>query len=176
MFYLETGRLILAATPLDVLKERLTHDDTFTADMPIADRPRLVTFPATWPGDARVIFPRLIEQLEANPDDKLWDGTLVERTTLTAIGQLGCKGQPDENGVIEIGYSLVPEAQGRGYATEIVGALTEWLLEQPSVKTVTAECLETNHASVRVLRKTGFENAGKKPSDEGTLLLWERRA
>lgn len=176
MFYLETQRLILVATPLDVLKKRLTHDDTFTADMPVASGPRLVTFPATWPGDALVIFPRLIENLEANPDNELWDGTLVERATLTAIGQLGCKGKPDENGSVEIGYGLIPEVWGRGYATEIVGALVFWLRKQPGVKMVTAECLATNPASIRVLQKTGFKNVERKPSEEGLLLLWEHNA
>ena len=174
-FYLETQRLVLVATPLDVLKGRL-EQDTFTAELPLASGPETVTFPAAWPGDALVIFPRLIEQLEANPDDEPWDGTLVERGALTAVGQLGCKGKPDENGLVEIGYSLIPEARGRGYTTEIVGALVRWLLEQPSVRVVTAECLETNHASVRVLQKTGFEQVGQKSDGEGTLLLWERKA
>ena len=175
MFYLETQRLILVATPLDVLEKRLTHDGTFAAKVPFTTGPKLVTFPATWPGDALVIFPRLIEQLKANPD-AVWDGTLVERRTLTAVGQLGCKGQPDENGRVEIGYGLVPEVWGRGYASEIVGALVAWLLEQPSVRVVTAECLETNYASARVLQKTGFDNVGRRPDEGGTLLSWERKA
>ncbi len=174
MFYLETQQLMLVATPLDVLKKRLTHDDTFTADMPVANGPRLVTFPATWPGDALVIFPQRIEQLEKNPGQELWDGTLVERTSLKAAGQLGTKGAPDENGVVEIGYGVSPAFQGRGYATEMVDALTTWLLGRPDVTRVTAECLETNVASARVLQKTGFELVGKKAGDEGPLLVWVR--
>ena len=167
---------MLVATPLEVLRRRLERNDTFTAELPLASGPETVTFPATWPGGALVIFPRLIEQLEANPDDEPWDGTLVERATLTAVGQLGCKGKPDENGLIEIGYNiLVLEARERGYATETVGVLVSWLLEQPSVRVVTAECLETNHASVRVLQKTGFKQVGQKPDEEETLLLWERK-
>ena len=166
---------MLVATPLEVLRRRLERNDTFTAELPLASGPETVTFPATWPGGALVIFPRLIEQLEANPDDEPWDGTLVERATLTAVGQLGCKGKPDENGLVEIGYGLVLEVWGRGYATETVGVLVSWLLEQPSVRVVTAECLETNHASVRVLQKTGFKQVGQKPDEEGTLLLWERK-
>ena len=173
MFYLETQRLMLVATPLPVLKAGL-EQDAFTAKLPLANGPKTVTFPAAWPGDALVIFPRLIKSLETNPDNELWDGTLVERATLTAVGQLGCKGKPDENGSVEIGYGLIPEVWGRGYTTEIIGALVFWLLKQPDVRTVTAECLETNHASVRVLQKTGFKRVGQKSDNEGTIFLWER--
>jgi [ribosomal protein S5]-alanine N-acetyltransferase len=175
MFYIEAPRLILVSTPLEVIRKRLEHE-AFTAVVPLADGPKAVTFPAEWPGDAIVIFPYLIEQLEANPKQELWEGTLIERATHTAVGQLGCKGPPDKNGSVEIGYGLSPAFQGHGYATEIVSALASWLLEQPAVSKVTAECLETNAASVRVLQKTGFALVGEKASDEGRLLLWVRDA
>lgn len=175
MFYPETPRLILVPTPLEIVKARL-EQGTLTAEVPLADGPETVAFPAEWPGDALALFPRLAKQLEENPEQELWEGTLVERTTFAAIGQLGCKGLPDENGSVEIGYGLNLAVQGRGYATEIVGALAVWLLRQPGVTQVKAECLETNLASVRVLQKIGFEPTGEKPDAEGTLLLWARKA
>lgn len=170
---IETPRLFLVSTPLAVVRTRLERD-TFSAEVPLPGGALTVSFPAEWPGDALVIFPRLAKQLEKNPEQEFWDGTLVERATRTAVGQLGCKGLPDENGSVEIGYSLNPEVRGRGYATEIVGALTAWLLNQPTVSLVTAECLETNIASVRVLEKTSFEIVGKNAGDEGPLLMWAR--
>lgn len=173
MFCLETPRLILVATPLDVIRKRLEHD-TFSAAVPLPGGVQTVTFPAEWPSDALVMFPHMAAWLAAKPERERWEGTLVERATHTAVGQLGCKGAPDENGSVEIGYGLSPAFQGRGYATEMVGALTAWLLEQPSVTRVTAECLETNTASARVLQKTGFKLTSKKASAEGPLLLWAR--
>ncbi len=123
----------------------------FSAELPLGNETETVRFPAEWPGDALVMFPHMAVQLEANPEKELWDGTLVEKATNTAVGQLGCKGKPDENGVADISYGVNPAFQGHGYATEIIGALTAWLLNQPTVSLVTAACLETNTASARVL-------------------------
>lgn len=170
---LETPRLLVVSTPLDIVRTRLERADFF-AKVSLENETKTVRFPAEWPGDALVIFPRLAAQLEANPEQELWDGILIEKATGTAVGQLGCKGLPDGNGVVEIGYSLSPASRGRGYATESVGALTAWLLSQPAVSQVTAECLETNRASVRVLEGTGFKLVGKKAGDEGALFLWAR--
>lgn len=171
--FIETPRLVLVSTPLNIIRMRLERAN-FSAEVSLENETKTVRFPADWPSDALVIFPRLAAHLETNPEQELWDGTLIEKATDTAVGQLGCKGLPDENGVVEIGYGLNPEARGRGYATEIVGALTAWLLGQPTVSLVTAECLATNLASVRVLEKTGFKFVGKKAGEEGPLLLWAK--
>lgn len=132
MFYLETPRLILVATPLDVIRTRLEQGH-FSAVASLADGAKTIHFPVEWPGDALVIFSHLAEQPEHNPEQELWEGTLIEKAMDTAVGQLGCKGPPDENSVVEIGYGISPKVWGHGYATEIVGALTAWLLQQPAV-------------------------------------------
>jgi RimJ/RimL family protein N-acetyltransferase len=93
-----------------------------------------------------------------------WDGQVV--------GMLGCKGAP-AGGVVEIGYGLAPSAQGRGLATEAVRALVE-ALAGAGVGTVAAETLVDNHASRRVLEKAGFTATGRRPSDEGELIIWRR--
>lgn len=64
----------------------------------------------------------------------------------------------------DIGYVLGRRWQGRGYMTEAVTVVTEWLLSQPIVR-VWAVCDTENTASARVLEKAGFER-------EGTLRRW----
>ena len=92
------------------------------------------------------------------------------------VGGIGCKALPDASGTVEIGYGINPSAQGRGLATEAARALTDWALTQPGVRRVTAECLETNLGSVRVLEKAGFTRVGERHDEEegGLLILWER--
>ena len=175
MFYLETARLILVQTPLDVLQARLRRD-TFTADVALPEGTVRVTFPAEWPGEALDLFPMMIRQYQNAPQDVPWGGTVIDRREWVAVGQIGFKSQPDD-GVVEIGYGINPSYQNRGYATEMVEALTAWALAQPTVSRVVAECRKDNDASIRVLDKSGFERIGQRFDEEdGALIVWERRA
>lgn len=177
MFELETARLYVVQTPLHVVEMRLERDE-FDAAFYFAGQARQVHFPPEWPGDALGFFPGLAEQLRLHPDGESWGGTLIEKASLTAVGQMGTKGPPDAAGTVDLGYGMNPSYQGRGYMTEAVQSLTAWLLAQPGVRRVTADCLETNAASVRVLEKAGFVQLGERhdPDEGGTLVFWERTA
>ena len=61
---------------------------------------------------------------------------------------------------MEIGYSVVPDHRGQGYAAECVEALTARALAVPGVRWVVAEVHEENAASVAVLRRCGFHWVG----------------
>lgn len=171
VFKLETPRLLLISTPLDVLQQRLATDH-FTTNVLVDGHAMRVTFPSEWPGDALVLFPLMIERLEQDPDMPEWGGTVIDRTERVAVGQMGFKGLPDAHGHIELGYGINASYQNRGYATEMARALVAWALTQPNVHTVTAECLEDNDGSIRVLEKIGFERVGQRMDEEGLLILW----
>jgi RimJ/RimL family protein N-acetyltransferase len=72
------------------------------------------------------------------------------------IGDCGTHGPPDAAGVVEIGYGLAAPFRGRGYGSEVVAAITTWLLSRPDVRVVKATVLSRNAASRRVLEKAGF--------------------
>ena len=74
---------------------------------------------------------------------------------------------PPQGGAVQIGYSLLPEFQRRGYATEMVGGLVRWALSQPGVDSIAAETEWANPASVRVLEKVGFKPAGSATEPGG---------
>ncbi len=181
MIPIETPRLILAPTPLAVMKTRLERAD-FVAAVPVAtgDDTRRATstlrvrFPSEWPGDALDLFPLWIAQREAHPAQDDWGGTMIDRAERVAVGQMSFKGPPDETGAVELGYGVNPSYHNRGYATEMAHALVAWALTQAAVERVTAECLEDNRASARVLEKAGFKRIGRGMDDDGPLVLWER--
>jgi [ribosomal protein S5]-alanine N-acetyltransferase len=81
---------------------------------------------------------------------------LVERETGEVVGDTGFLGRPDADGLVEIGYSVVPAARRRGFATEAAGALVTWALGQPGVRAVLAACDQDNVPSVRTLERLGF--------------------
>lgn len=87
------------------------------------------------------------------------------------IGDLCFKGLSAE-GIAEIGYGLLPEYWGKGYATEAVGAAVEWASGQPGVKRIEAETEPDNVASQRVLEKVGFRPNGAM-GEEGPRFTWK---
>ncbi|NEO91377.1 MAG: GNAT family N-acetyltransferase [Moorea sp. SIO3G5] len=72
------------------------------------------------------------------------------------IGIGGFKGQATPDGMVEIGYSVLPEFQRFGYATEAVNALTSWAFSHVTIEVVIAETLPELIPSIRVLEKNGF--------------------
>ena len=61
---------------------------------------------------------------------------------------------------LEIGYSLVPEERGKGYATEAVNIMVDFLFLSKENVRIQAQTDTRNVASQRVLEKTGFTKEG----------------
>ena len=58
---------------------------------------------------------------------------------------------------IEVGYSVVQSWQGRGFATEALKEVLEYLTENEGIACVTAWCAAENTGSRRVLEKAGLQ-------------------
>lgn len=78
-----------------------------------------------------------------------------ERDGLT-IGDALFHGPPDPNGTVDIGYGLVPQARGYGYATIAVVAMIDWAFRQADVTRVTANTTDDNAGSVGVMQRAGM--------------------
>lgn len=63
----------------------------------------------------------------------------------------------------EIGYSIVAEYRGRGYASQAVEALVSEGFQRAALDCVRAYCVPENAASRAVLRRTGFVDEGVLP-------------
>jgi len=59
-----------------------------------------------------------------------------------------------------LGYVLARPYWGKGYMTEAVRAVTEWLLRQPDIYRVFATCDVDNPASAKVMEKAGMKYEG----------------
>ena len=60
----------------------------------------------------------------------------------------------------EIGYALAPEHRGKGYCTEAVTIMLDYLFLLQKIERIQALIADENVASKRVLEKTGFEREG----------------
>jgi RimJ/RimL family protein N-acetyltransferase len=89
--------------------------------------------------------------------DERWGFSLVVRQDdRGVVGEIGFVGPPSD-GAVMIGYAIVPSARRQGYATEAIGALSDWALAQAEVGEVRAQTLPANEASMRALLRAGFE-------------------
>ncbi len=89
----------------------------------------------------------------------------IERVSRTVVGAGGYYGPPTD-GEVEVGYSVIPEAQRRGIATEMTRALVAHAFEQPLVRSVRAHTFDSNPASIRVLERCGFARIGPGEAPE----------
>lgn len=86
---------------------------------------------------------------------------MIERETDTVVGDIGFHGPPDEDGAVEVGYSVVASRRHRGYASEAASALVAWARAQPTVSHVVAGCDPENKASIATLERVGFRRTGE---------------
>ena len=123
-----------------------------------------VLVPETWPPDnLRDVLGYIYGLYKEHPE---WEGWLtwyavrIDNDYPILCGSIGFKGPPNKQGIVEIGYSVLPEFQGQGIATEMVAAIVQWAKQQPQVKRIEAETNTDNEASVRVLEKNKFTYSG----------------
>lgn len=76
-----------------------------------------------------------------------------------------------KEGSIEVGFSVVPGWQGRGFATEALKRVLRYLTENESIPCVTAWCASENIGSKRVLEKAGMKLVNTK---KGGLAVSDR--
>ena len=87
----------------------------------------------------------------------------------TVVGTIGAYDRKQDQ--IEVGLSVVREWQGRGFATEALKKVLEYLTENEEIACVTAWCAGENAGSRRVLEKSGMQLVR---TDKDALRIDER--
>ena len=111
--------------------------------------------------DLRKAYGEMLEGCLAHPREWDWYAMwLIEKVDGTHIGDLCFKGiEAGRNP--EIGYGILEEFRGQGFATEAVKLALEWAFQHPEIKAVEAEADPGNAVSQRVLMKCGFRPNGE---------------
>ncbi len=100
------------------------------------------------------------------PDEKAF---FIEKKDGSKIGSIG---HFLKDHSIEIGYSVLPNERGRGYCTEAVQIMVDYLFLSRDIVRVQAHTHTENKASRRVLEKSGFKKEGIVRKDTFTRGEW----
>lgn len=161
-----TPRMHLIPATLELLNAELQSPSSLSAFIG-------VYVPANWPPplyDEPAIRWTIGQLSKPNVDQRWYSHYFVVQSTTAApdtmVGVGGYMGAPSPAGVVEIGYSVLPAYQRKGYATEAAGGLAKNAFMK-GVKVVAAHTLEDDPASGGVLIKNGFRLIGPG-AEEGT--------
>jgi len=77
------------------------------------------------------------------------------------IGDCAILFKEDEPRIVEIGYTVHPDYQRQGYATEAVRMLMKTVFKDHNVHKILAKVDVRNPSSARVLEKIGFKQEGR---------------
>ena len=115
--------------------------------------------------------------------NRQWDelgwggGVIVNKVTKAFIGtaKLIFTELPDYKGSCEIGYMVLPQYQGNGFASEIAVGMVEFLFQYVSAKQIVANVHPNNQSSNRVLEKLGFLDQGLKNYKQSEFIGYEQQ-
>lgn len=158
---LHTARLCLVAQTAELARAEIEDRAAF-AEMLMAE------VPPDWPPplNDQDSMAWALRTLEANPEAVGWVLWYLLKSVDSrphAIGVAGFKGPP-AGGVCEVGYSVMPNEQRLGFATEALEILLQRAFATPGVTLVTAHTLPNLRPSIAVLEKSGFgfDGAGEE--------------
>ena len=153
-----TPRLILAPASVDQVRAIIQRDYLLASTLVGAD------VPDGWPGEPEAIegLPWHLSALEADPQQQLWRiRFVIEKLSNSLIGSVNLKGMPTSEGDVEIGWGIVREARGRGFATEASLAVVDWAFRTGDVRRVLATVPDDNVMSQNVARRLGMAKTGE---------------
>jgi ribosomal-protein-alanine N-acetyltransferase len=124
--------------------------------------------PSAFPDEEQREFLRFRRgQLTADPARYPWSlRAIILRAEHRMVGYVNFHGAPGVNDTntdraVELGWTVFPADQRRGYATETAIALMAWATEEHGIRHFISSTTPENAASLRVHDKLGFARTGE---------------
>jgi len=166
---IETARLRLVPLTLPYatssIDDRVTLARESRAEVPPSWPPEL------WDQDAQDWTRKILERDPAT--DWLPRCIVLRDPAPVVCGVIGFAA-PDAEGRVVIGYGVLPEFRRRGYATEALGGVVAWALEDPRVRVIAGDTYPHLTPSIRTMERNGFRRVGAG-QEEGTIRFELRR-
>ena len=98
----------------------------------------------------------------------------IDKVSNELIGSAGFHDFPNSEGMIEIGFGIVPERQNQGFGTELLLGMWRQIILDPLVKTLRYTVSPENAPSMHIIKKLGFHFIGEQLDEiDGRELIFE---
>jgi RimJ/RimL family protein N-acetyltransferase len=162
---IETERLIIKPLTYEQLTKNVRLDNSLETELDLNATSRTISADLKEALE-QTILPNVADSNKNYLFSTIW--TLISKADNKLVGDLCFVGEPDADGVIEIGYGTYEEFRKRGFMTEAVGAMIKWAKKQPDIRTIIASTDKTNVDSYSILQKNNFQKSGETE----TLYNW----
>ena len=98
--------------------------------------------------------------LDEYNEENIFNWAIVEKISSQVIGSITVVNKDIKNRTCEIGYNIGKDFWKKGYGSQAVSLVLDYLFETKLFDVITANCLKGNIASKRVLEKNGFVQEG----------------
>ena len=150
--YFETQRLLARSFVT-------THAEAFGAYRADPDVARYQSWSDFTPEDARTLVASL-EGEEPGVPGQWFQIALEARDSGVLVGDLALHIEEDEPRSAEVGFTLAPAEQGKGYATEALTGYLDWLFATFSLHRLHAVTDARNAPAAALLERVGFRREG----------------
>lgn len=90
---------------------------------------------------------------------------LIDKATNTKLGTCGYHLWNPDNKVVEIGFELMEQYNGRGYMLEAVKVIIEFARREMKVERINAIVYIRNENCIKLLKRLGFIKAGEEETE-----------
>ncbi len=168
-----SDRLDLVPMTLELMEALLS------GDRESAQRMAGYRIPAEWPRGIESTLRFRVAVARAHPEalPLLFCAMVLRADPQVVVGRIGFHGPPDDSGMVEIGYEVLPSYRRNGYAREAVVAMLRWAQNDPAVRRLRASVSPGNLPSRRLVAGLGFVEVGSRwDEDDGEETVFERDA
>jgi len=167
---LETDRLVL----------RGFRSDDLDAITEMWAMPEIVRYIGGVPMTREQSWTRLLRQIGMWSVMGFGFWVITEKATGRVIGEAGFHEMrraltPSLEGTLETGWGLLPEFQGKGYATEALNAMWAWIGANRPDMTITCIIDPRNAASIGLAERHGFREFARSPYQGSEVVLLRRK-
>jgi RimJ/RimL family protein N-acetyltransferase len=135
-----------------------------------------VGYPAEWPSEERHVLELRRRQIGEGVDYRWLLRAVVRRDRPEMVGRIGFHGEPDADGVVEIGYRIDPAYRRQGFGLESARQLIEAAERIGQISAVRASIAPDNGPSLRIAERLEFQQVGEQIDEiDGLELVFERR-